>query len=208
MDGVITRTEKIQSAAESKVFATIGIQITSQQILDKYTGWKDIEMFRDMAKIHNIKESVEKLREEKWKIVYDEVSQKGIPIVPGVLDLIEKLQQSGYVLAIASSTTHKFLITVVTTLDIAGKFKVIVSGDEVKHGKPNPEIFLLAANKLNFSPELCLVIEDAPSGVKAAKNAGMKCIVITTSVPKDKLKEADKIINAFSELSIDDIMSL
>lgn len=208
MDGVITRTEKMQSAAESKVFATIGIKITPQEILNSYNGWKDIEIFRDMASRNNIKEPVEKLREEKWKIVYNEVSQKGIPVVPGVLDLIEKLRQEGYILAIASSTTQKFLNTVLTTLHIKDKFNVIVSGDQVKLGKPNPEIFLLAAKKINISPDACIVIEDAPSGVSAAKAAGMKCIAITTGSSKEKLKKADLIIDSFYELSAEVIKNL
>lgn len=208
MDGVITKTQAIQSAAESKVLASAGIEISPREIINKYSGWKDGDMFRDVVKRHKIEKTVEVLKQQKWDIVYKEISKKPIPIVPGVLSFIEKLRESGYSLAIASSTNLKFITTVLTNLRIKKKFQIIVSGDEVKQGKPNPEIFLLAANKLCIPPESCLVIEDAQSGVRAAKTAGMKCIAITTSVTKDKLQEADRVIDSFDELTIGTIKAL
>ncbi|MBI2039768.1 HAD family phosphatase [Candidatus Microgenomates bacterium] len=207
MDGVITRTEAIQSGAESQVFATIGIHITPEEIINSYSGWKDTEMFKDMAKRHLIKD-IEKLRKKKWEIVYKKLSDKSIPLVPGSLDLIEKLQKHGYPLALASSTNQKFISIILSSLSIKEKFSAVVSGDEVKQGKPNPEIFLLTSKKLGISSSDCLVIEDAPSGIKAAKAAGMKCIAIATSVTKDKLQNADRVISAFDELSIEDIKNL
>lgn len=208
LDGVITRTEAIQSGAESEVFAGVGVQITPKEIISRYSGWKDIEMFQDMAKRHEIKEDIWKLREKKWEIVYQKLSQDSIPVVPGAAALIEKLQKYGYILALASSTNLKFILTILVNLAIKEKFKVIVSGDEVKVGKPNPEIFLSASSKLNVVPQACLVIEDAPSGVKAAKTADMKCIAITTSATRDKLQEADLIIDSLDELTIEYIKDL
>lgn len=208
MDGVITKTQAIQSTAESKVFASIGIKISPREIIDKYSGWKDWDMFKDMVNQHKTKKSVEALRQQKWALVYKEISKKPVPVVPGVLSFIEKLQQSGYPLAIASATNRKFITKILTGLHIKEKFKIIVSGDEVKQGKPNPEIFLLAASKLETPPELCLVIEDAQNGVRAAKTARMKCIAITTSFTKDELQEADRVIDSFSGAPLDVIKNL
>lgn len=208
MDGVITRTGAIQASAESQVFATVGIHIIPEEIVSRYSGWKDTEMFKDMAKRHHIKEDVHKLRKKKWEIMYKNLSSGSIPVIPSALDLIEKLLKNRYILALASSTNRKFISIIINSLSIKEKFSVVISGDEVKEGKPNPGIFLLAASKLNLAPSTCLVIEDAPSGVKAAKAAGMKCIAITTTHPKSELVEADKIIDSFKELTVKRIRSL
>lgn len=208
MDGVIARTDAIQSAAESKILESVGIYLTSEEIVAKYSGCKDTEMFKDVLNRYGKDANIGKLREEKWKIVYKVLSRKLPPIVPGVIELINRLSKQGFILAIASTTNHKFIITIVDKLKIKDKFKIIVSGDEVALGKPNPEIFLLAAKKIQTSPAECLVIEDALNGVKAAKAAGMKCIAITTTARYEDLKGADKIIDSFEELNIGDIQNL
>lgn len=208
MDGVIAMTSHIQSKAESEVFAKNGIHITPEEILKRYSGFKDIDMFRDVLRFNKINMDAKKMRQKKWKIVYKKISEKGIPEVTGVIDLINKLQSAGYMLGIGSTTNLKFIQDVLKKLKILRKFKIITSGDEVTSGKPNPEIFLLAAGKLKLAPAECLVIEDAPNGVEAAKRAGMKCIAITTSVTKDKLQEADLVIDSFDELTIDTIKTL
>ena len=93
--------------------------------------------------------------------------------------------------------------------NLSDNFDVVVSAaDDVKNGKPAPDIFLKAAEKLNVKPEECVVVEDALNGIKAAKAAGMKCIANTNSFPKDKLTEADLIIDNFNELTIDTIKQL
>lgn len=208
MDGVIARTEEIQSGAESQVFGNIGINVTPKEIVNRYSGYKDIEMFKDMVRRHHIKESIVELRKKKWEIVYRKIADEMIPVVPGVLNFIAEVQKGGYTLALASSAIRNFISIVINNLSIKEKFSVVVSGDEVKEGKPSPEIFLLTAKKLNITPVVCLVIEDAPNGVKAAKAAGMKCIAITTTHERSQLQEADRIINSFEELSVADVQRL
>ncbi len=208
MDGVIARTDAIQGNAESKILESIGIYLTAEEIIAKYNGYKDTEMFKDVLSYYGKVVNVEKLREKKWKIVYKVLSKKLPPIVPGVIEMIDRLCKHGFILAIASATNRKFITTVVDKLKIKSKFKIIASGDEVAFGKPNPEIFLLAAKKIHLLSKQCLVIEDAPNGVKAAKAAGMKCIAITTTATREELKDADRIINSFEELNIGDIQDL
>lgn len=208
MDGVITRTETIQSETESEIFASVGVNITPEAVIKKYSGWKDTEMFEDMITQYDIKENPIILREKKWEIVYKKLEEGSLPIVPGALEFIDQLKKHGYTLALASSSNRKFISTILTSLHLTEKFSAVVSGDDVSAGKPNPEIFLLAAKKLNVLPKNCLVIEDAPSGVKAARAAKMKCIGITTSVTKEELHQADKIIDSFSEITVNDIINL
>jgi beta-phosphoglucomutase-like phosphatase (HAD superfamily) len=79
-------------------------------------------------------------------------------------------------------------------LKLNGIFEVIVSGDDVTHGKPDPEIYITAAQRLGVAPVACVAIEDAPAGVEAAKRAGMRCIAVTNSVPGEQLQKADLIV--------------
>ena len=79
---------------------------------------------------------------------------------------------------------------------------MVVVGEEVKKGKPDPEIYLITAEKLNIEPEKCLVFEDSPPGVESAKRAGMKVIGILTTHSKEELNKADLVINNFSELGL------
>lgn len=208
MDGVIAMTSSIQSGAESEVFAAHGIHISSEEILKRYSGFKDIDMFKDVLKRKKSNFNPHKLWEEKWKKVYEKIEKENIPVVSGVIDFINNLITAGFILSVASATNLKFIQIVLNKIDILKTFKIITSGDEVKTGKPNPEIFLITAQKLKIDPRNCVVIEDAPHGVTAAKKAGMKCIAITTTTTRENLKEADKIISSFSELSIQDMKNL
>ncbi len=95
-------------------------------------------------------------------------------ILPGVIDLLELLRQNNCAIAVGSSSKNaRFILEKLGLLD---RFAAIIDGNAVKNTKPDPEVFLLAAQELGVNPESCLVIEDAPSGIQAAKEAGMKCI--------------------------------
>lgn len=208
MDGVLTLTTSIQSEAESKVLSRVGISINPEALVNKYCGWKDIDVLKDILQRNNINADSEKLRKEKWNIVYKKLTQNGVSEIPGAKEIIEKLESHGYTLSVASATSAKFINIVLDKLGIKEKFAVIISGDDVKTGKPNPDIFLLTAKKLKIQPKECVVIEDAPTGVLAAKRAKMKCIAITTTHKREELKDADKIIDSFKELNIGDIQNL
>ncbi len=96
--------------------------------------------------------------------------------IPGVVELIHKLKEDGFKLAVASASIRPFIKRVLTELNIKQEFDVITSTQDVKRGKPEPDVFLLAAEKLGVKPEHCTVIEDGISRMIAAKKAGMKCI--------------------------------
>ena len=93
-------------------------------------------------------------------------------------------------------------------INIKDFFNVIITADDTDKGKPNPEIFLKAAEKLNIAPADALVFEDAKYGVEAAKNGAMKCIAITSTNKKEKLHQADLIIDKYSDLDINKVLSL
>ena len=99
-----------------------------------------------------------------------------IPVKEGVFEIIKYLEDNGYKRAVATSTRKSRAKQRLEKEHIYEHFQAFMYGDEVTHSKPNPEIFLKAAEKINLKPEECLVIEDSPSGVKAAYDGGFKCI--------------------------------
>ncbi len=121
-------------------------------------------------------------------------------IFDGARELIKKIETKGYKLGLVTGTNARRVRKILPT-DIFGMFDSIVTGDQVKQGKPHPGPYLKAARLLKVRPCDCVVIENAPYGIESAKRAGMFCIAITTSLPKEYLKKADVIINKLREVS-------
>ncbi len=120
-------------------------------------------------------------------------------IFSGAEALLSYLSKCGYALGLVTGTPKNEVNTILPR-KIISKFKVIVAGDQVKRGKPYPDPYLKAARIFGFKPQECLVVENAPLGIKSAKKAGMFCVAITTSLPKDYLKEADIILDKLQEI--------
>lgn len=173
MDGVISDTQVLHSKVESELLGRCGVNISPEEITKKYSGVKTADFFFDLLKDKNI--DIALLLEEKWEKMISS-AQENVPAIAGSIDLINELSKNNFPLAVASASRMEFVKLVLHKLGVADKFSEVVSADEVKHGKPAPDIFLLAAERLNKNPVECLVIEDGINGMEAAKRAGMKCI--------------------------------
>ena len=128
--------------------------------------------------------------------------------LPGAIELLRSLNEHGFSQALGSSAPIENIRLVTQELGIEGIFQVIVSGRDVKEGKPSPQGFLLAAEKLGIEPQYCVVIEDATAGVAAAKRAGMRCLAVTNTSPKTKLASADRVVDTLEQVSVSDLASL
>lgn len=114
----------------------------------------------------------------------DYIAQHGkVRYMKGAVELIEFLRDNNIRLAIASGSSRESIVHHLTEVNAVDVFEAIVSGKEVEHGKPAPDIFLLTAEKLGVNPEDCFVFEDSANGIKAAYAAGMKCIGVPDIVP-------------------------
>lgn len=118
---------------------------------------------------------------------------------PGVEALIPELQRRGLKIGVVSGGMLRRLMTPLTE-PFLRTFDAIVTGDDCAHGKPDPEPFLRGAEKLGVPPAMCLVVENAPLGISAAKRAGMRCIAVTTSLSAEHLREADAIIERTTDV--------
>ncbi|MHB8133578.1 MAG: HAD family hydrolase [Anaerolineaceae bacterium] len=140
------------------------------------------------------------------EMVIDRLSalyRKEIPFLPGAKEAI-RLAGKDYPLGLASGSHHSLLDIVTTHPELAGKFKVIISADDVNSGKPSPDVYLEAARRLKVSPENCLCLEDSGNGIRAGKAAGMKVVAVPDirySPPKGVLQMADVILKSLKEFT-------
>lgn len=202
-DGVIADTEPIHLRADNIVLSRFGYgtSASENESLVGLSTRKSWEIFREMFKIP---EAVDYLVQEKTSAAAEIIGKEGIKPNEGLLQLLEKLKSNGCKLAIASGQYRKVINAVLARLKIADYFSVIVSGEETAKGKPDPEVFLTAAKRLNTDPEECAVIEDSESGVVAAKAAGMLCIALRTpSTASHNVTAADKIVSSLSEITVE-----
>ncbi len=133
-------------------------------------------------------------KEEHYRAL---VRAQGITLLPGVHDWLTRLSAQGWRQAIASAAPRRNVETILDVLGIAWCFDALVSAEDVQRGKPDPQVFLVAAERLAVPPECCLVIEDAPAGIAAAHNAGMRAIGVRTSHAD---LSADLVVDTLAEL--------
>ncbi len=177
MDGIIVDSEPWQMIAMRHAVAPFNITLTDEE-LSEFIGIRTTESFLVLKERHNIPISVEELTEIKDKH-YKKILMQEIQPRENLLDLIKYLNNK-YRLALASSSTEEEVDNILHLLNLIKYFAVIVTGDDVTNGKPDPEIFLKTADKLKIPCEDCAVIEDSRNGINAARKTGMMSIAVPT----------------------------
>ncbi len=206
MDGVISDTQQLNSELEASCLKEHGIEISAEDLARKYAGIPERECAEIIFTAHGKEVDLDKFVENKLAKLM-EFSRGKISAVEGALELIKNLKENNFKLAVASSSKLEFINLVLNELKIRDKFDILTSGEEVKLGKPNPDLFLLAAERLEVSPSECLVIEDAQSGVAAAKKAGMKCVWLTNQGSLEKSEcPADISVESLKKLQLKDFL--
>ncbi len=184
LDGCLSDTQKLHAKVDAEILARYNVKISPEEITAKYAGVRAEDFFQKLLDAKKADYNLDELLKEKWRKMEEYAKQKVTPI-PGALTLMHKLRKIGFKQAVASSSTMKYIQIVLKGLKITSFFGAVASGEQVKHGKPSPDIFLLAAQKLSSPPECCVVIEDGRNGMLAAKRAGMKCIGLVADVNQE-----------------------
>ena len=194
-DGVLADTMQDNFQAWKKAFENFGINIKKEDYFP-LEGMKLINIAQRISTKYNIRSNPNEMVRLKNRYYLQDHSFSFYSEVP---ELIHSLKTKGKLLAIVSASPREKLEKTVPQ-DFLSKFDMIVSADDTKRGKPNPDPYLVAMEKLNVGPRESLVVENAPLGIKSAKSAGIYCIALTTTLSKRYLKEADKIIKNHEEL--------
>ena len=200
MDGVIIDSEPLWTEAERQLLARRMLEY-SPQLKTAMMGRDAEEAVGLLINHYNLSEGVEEIIAERHEIISD-LFKEHLQPVPNALELLRAVRDSGVKTGLASSSPKELVDLALSKLNITELFDLTLSGDQVARGKPAPDIYLTAATELGVSQENCLVIEDAPHGVAAAKAAGMSCLAISTSASEPELGAADRVVRSFAEVDL------
>jgi HAD superfamily hydrolase (TIGR01509 family) len=205
MDGVLIDSHPVHRIAWSKFLATVGKSVSEEGLGFILAGRRREEILRHF--LGDLPEA--KIAEYgHQKDLFFEENFQDVRLIPGVRKFLEALETEGLDAGIATSASSARTWGTLRRLKLDQKFSVVVTGDDVDAGKPDPEVYSLAAQRMNLPPEKLLALEDAPCGVQAAKSAGMRCVGVSTNGRAEMLRQcgAELVIPDFLDLCVETLL--
>ncbi|OGD96567.1 hypothetical protein A3H87_02010 [Candidatus Curtissbacteria bacterium RIFCSPLOWO2_02_FULL_42_37] len=204
LDGFLVNSEELYLEANKIYFKQFNFEFT-EDLHRQGTGQKFAEWIKTVTSINKSGEDI--LRERN--VIFFDIVRKRLQLLDGAKEFLEMVRKN-FKTALVTSSKKDYVDLVFELTSINNYFDLVITGEQITKGKPDPEPFLLAAKKLKVEPNECVVFEDAPSGVLSGKNAGTKVIAIPSQFVKgdDVFKEADLVFNSLKELTLEMIKSL
>lgn len=205
MDGVLIDSNPFHLQIWSEFLRTHHVPFNPETLGAEIFGQRDDKALRmffgaDLSREQSV------LWSEELEHNFREAFRAHARPLPGVSELIRECQAQGIPMGVASSAMKKNVDFVVETLRLRSCFRTVVSGDEVSHPKPDPEIYLAAAAHLGTQPSRIVAFEDSPIGIEAVVRAGMKCVAIASTFPIEQLRNgtgAHAVVRSFEELNLE-----
>jgi HAD superfamily hydrolase (TIGR01509 family) len=202
MDGVLVDTEHLWDEVREELTTEWGGRYTPEA-QEAMMGMSSLEWSRYLHETVGLREAPERINQE---VVRRMLARYGVelPVIPGAIEAVRRLDAAGYRLAVASSSNRELIDAVLRRLELAALFEVTVSSEEVERGKPAPDVYLEAARRLEVEPAECVAIEDSASGIRAARAAGMRVIAYPNRhypPPAEVLASADVVLDSLGELT-------
>ncbi len=199
MNGVLVNDEPLHEQAFIEAFQKHGTQITLEDYQELFAGKTDKEGIRAAIERFGLSRDGENsLIQEKEQAYFRLAPGQLIPI-EGVVDFVKKVKEK-FTVALVTSATRGEVEMILKALNLQNDFALVITAEDISRGKPHPEPYLLAAQRLKLSPEECIVIEDSPAGVRSAQSAEMRVIAITTTHTRDELAKSDWIYDSFAKI--------
>jgi HAD superfamily hydrolase (TIGR01509 family) len=202
MDGVLVDGEPLHFQGVNDLLGEEGFAISLEAYkpyMGTKTGWSD--MIRDFG----LPKPYEYYSARYREMMEHRYRERSVAL-PGAVDLVHALKATGMPLAVASSSIRPWVDACLERIGLVGQFARVVTGSEVSNGKPDPEIYLLTANRLGVPAESCLAIEDAPAGIESAHAAGMQCWAIRTEYTRGlPLPAPDREFESLNDVTVADI---
>jgi beta-phosphoglucomutase family hydrolase len=152
---------------------------------------------------------IRRLSLRKEALYRDIIVERGLQALPGVREFLERLERAGVPCCVGSSTHRENITTILHVLGFERYFDRMVTSEDVTYGKPHPDVFLKAAEKIDRRPENCVVFEDAYAGIEAARAGGMKVVGVATTHPAAVLvPKVDRVVRRLDELTVDGLLAL
>jgi beta-phosphoglucomutase len=205
IDGVLVDSYTAHLQSWQMLAREMGAAISEAQFATTF-GRRSCDIIAETFGVHDPAE-VRRLDDRK-EVLYREIIRRAMPVMPGAVEAVRRLRTAGFRIAVGSSGPPENVELVCQSLGLDPFLSAKVTGGDVRLGKPDPQVFHLAAERLGIDPSTCVVIEDAPAGVEAAKRAGMRCVALTSTHPADSLSGADSVIARLADLTPELILEL
>ena len=204
MDGVIIDSEPVYFKIDKQMFEELNIAVSFEEHCT-YVGTSSQNMWDAIIKKHGIPGHPGELMKKEYNLYVEHLANANdLQPIDWVIELINGLHENNFKLILASSSRMEIIDIILKKFKLSDLFIAKISGSELAHSKPHPEIFLKAAQLAGSEPKECIVIEDSKNGVAAAIAAGMKCIgFLNPSSGDQDLKSADIVIRSFKEVNAD-----
>ena len=206
MDGVLVDNRDAHIEAFEIICRKYGVPFDREKFMPTFGMTNDLILERLMPEVIKTTDW-KKIAVEKENI-YREIFERTIAPAYGLVDFLKALKKEGYKTAVGSSGNTPNVNFVLDRCGIAGYFDAIANGDMITRGKPDPEVYLLAAKKLELAPGECIVVEDAPVGIRAARSAGESVVAIASTFRREDLSDYDILIDDFTQITPEDIRNL
>ena len=206
VDGVLTDSYQPHFLSWERLFRELDVEFTEDQFRATF-GRTNRDIFEQLYPGQLTDEQMAE-RGERKEVLYREIIAADFTPMPGAVALIDALVDAGFALGVGSSGPPENIALTLEKLDRANRFSGIVTGADVDRGKPDPQVFLMGAERLGLPPARCAVIEDAPHGIEAANRAGMASIALTSTTTREVLAAADLVVDHLDELTPERIAAL
>jgi len=207
MDGVLVNSYRAHLASWQRSAMELGEQMTEPQFASVF-GRTSPDIIRDLWG-RDLGDAQLAAWDDRKEAAYREILQADFPEMDGASELLGALHAAGFALAIGSSGPPENVELVMRCLHGAEHIAATVNGRQVTRGKPDPQVFLAAAEKLGIAPGACAVVEDAPAGIEAARRAGMAAIALTGTAPRDVLaRRAHLVVDSLCQLTAEIVSDL
>lgn len=183
LDGLMFNTEDLYTQVGSEMLGRRGKEVT-RELLSEMMGRQSSVALQIMIDWHNLSDTVEQLERETDEI-FDKVLEKQLAPLPGLLPLLDALEAASVPKAITTSSRRKFVDRCLLLTGIEGRFQFVLSAEDIVNGKPDPEIYVKAADRFGISPAEMLVLEDSENGCLAAVAAGAQTIAVPGEHSRD-----------------------
>lgn len=211
MDGTLADTMPYHQLAWDALFADLGVTVDRDDFFRWSAGLTNREILPRLLG-HDFPPDEMLAASEKKEAHYRELYRPALSAIRGAVPFLQRTLDAGYLRALGTAAPPGNVDLVLDRLNLRRYFQAVVGGADVSHGKPDPEIFLRAADKLGAAPANCVVFEDAPAGIEAARRAGMACVVVTTTLTRaqiavmgDAVAHVTHVIDDFTDASLDSL---
>ena len=205
VDGVLIDTAPFHYQAWRTLFASLGKELSRAEFLKTFGLRNDDTLQSILGPLPD--DRLQELGHRKEEI-FREAIRGHIAPMPGAVEIVRRLRRAGVRQAVVSSAPRDNVVETLRALSIEGEFQELITEEDVGRGKPDPQGYVLAAERLGVPPSDCVVIEDAPAGVEAAKRAGARCIGLAAGRAPEELAQADLVVGSLEDEAVNSFLGI